>query len=671
MENTKSCSPVNYHVFCGEGSDTETAILRNHKSVKGLAKTNSKNLNTTCSLFNDVIYRGRGDSKCIGFRKKFAGGIYDSKFTWISYVDFKTSCVNFARGLKALELCKEDADEEDLKYGIHKKIVLYANNSVDWLISFYGSHYDNITVATIFNGLGLSLVENILDQVSAETIIIDKVSIDIILELTKNSRIKNLKNVIITGEKEFYKPNALRELENFFKVITFKEVVEAGKNSNVSTVEASEDSIGLICYTSGTVNSPKGALITHKNLVCNADVVFCHNFSMSEKDCFYCLLPLAHIMGLFVATAHFYFGGSVALFSERQNKIIEDMQMVNPTIFCAVPKVIEVIYNAVLKQIEGKNAFVRKIVFKLLEKKVKQFKSQGAVSFSLLEKIILKKIRNLYGNNLRLLLVGGANLNADVFVFMKALIGCAVVHGYGQTETCAAACLTNGNDYRFDHVGSVSVVSEMKIVNVDDLNYHVYDRDPISGVSTPSGEIWFRGGFVFKGYYKNPEETQNAFTEDGWFKTGDIGTILTDHGNAVRIIDRKKSFFKLSNGEYVSPERIESLITSKCKKIQQICIVPSVSSTYIAAIVVPDMVECGFEGYDEKSLNDPKVALPILEEIVKVENAEKVAFHEILKKIYLTNSPFTTANNLLTPTLKKKRSNIEKMYAQQIKNYFC
>ena len=127
----------------------------------------------------------------------------------------------------------------------------------------------------------------------------------------------------------------------------------------------------------------------------------------------------------------------------------------------------------------------------------------------------------------------------------------------------------------------------------------------------------------------------------------------------------------MSNGEYVSPERIESLITSKCKKIQQICIVPSVSSTYIAAIVVPDMVECGFEGYDEKSLNDPKVALPILEEIIKVENAEKVAFHEILKKIYLTNSPFTTANNLLTPTLKKKRSNIEKLYAQQIKNYFC
>ena len=670
MENSKSCSPVSYHEFCGEGSNTETAILRNHQFVKGLVKSNSKNLNTTCSLFNDVISRGRGDSKCLGVRKNLGNGVYDSKYSWLSYVDFKTSCVNFARGLKFLNLCK-DADEEDLKYGIKRKIVLYANNSIDWLVSFFGSHYDDVTVATIFNGLGLTLVHSILDQVCAETIIIDKVSIDVILELAKDDRIKSIKNVILTGDKSLYKQNSLNVLESYFKIFTLQEVIEAGKKNPIGTKEAEENSICLICYTSGTVGNPKGAIITHKSLVCNAEVTFCHNFTMSEKDSYYCLLPLSHIMGLFIVSTLFYFGGSVALFSERQSKIIEDMQMVNPTIFCAVPKVIEVIYNAVLKQIEAKSPFVRNLAMKLLERKIKQFKETKRVSYSFLENLILKKIRNLYGNNLRLLLVGGANLNSDVFDFMKALIGCNVIHGYGSTETCAAALLTNGNDFFFNHIGSVSGVAELKIASLDDLNYRVTDCDPISGIPTPRGEILIRGQIVFNGYYKNAEETEKAFTQDGWFKTGDVGVILTDHGNAVRIIDRKKSFFKLCNGEYVSPERIESLITSKCKKIQQICIVPSVNANYVAAIVVPDLVECGFEGYDEKKLNDPKVSHPILEEIINIENNEKLAFHEILKKIYLTDKPFTLANNLLTPTMKKKRNNIEKMYAQQIKDYFC
>ncbi|MDR2402244.1 MAG: AMP-binding protein [Cytophagales bacterium] len=669
MGNIKSCNPVNYHVFCGEGSATETAILRNHKFANGLITSNTKNLNTTCSLFNDVISRGRGDSKCLGFRKNLGNGVYDSKYSWISYVDFKTSCVNFARGLKFFNLCV-DADEEDLKYGIKRKIILYANNSVDWFISFFGAHYDDITVATIFNGLGLSLVQNILDQVCAETIILDKISIDVILELAKENRIKNIKNVILIGDKNLYEQNSLSALEGYFKIFSFQEIIETGGKNPCDTREAEENSICLICYTSGTENNPKGALITHKSLSCNAEVTFCHNLVLTETDCYYCLLPASHIMAIFIVNTFFYFGGSVALFSERQSKVIEDMQMLNPTLFCAVPKVVEVIHNAVLKQIEAKNSFLRKLVMRLLERKVQQFKNTKVVSYSFFENLVLKKIRNLFGNKLRLLLVGGANLNSDVFDFMKALIGCSVIHGYGATETCAAACLTNADDVYFNHVGSVSGVAEMKLVSLDDLNYHVTDRDPISGIPTPSGEILMRGQIVCKGYYKNPEETEKAFTKDGWFKTGEVGIILTDHGNAVRIIDRKKSFFKLSNGEYVSPERIESLITSKCKKVQQICIIPSPNANYVAAIVVPDMGECGFGGYDEKMLNASKISQPILEEIIQVENAEKLAFHEILKKIYLTDKPFTLANNLLTPTMKKKRKNIEKMYIQQIKNYF-
>lgn len=669
MGNIKSCSNVKYNVFCGEGSETETAILRNKKSVNGLILSNTKKLDTTCSLFNDVISRGRGDSRCIGYRKVLENNVYDSKYTWISYVDFKTLCVNFTRGLKSLNLCKE-GDEEDLKYGIKKKIILYANNSVEWFIAFYGAHYDDVTVATIFNGLGLSLVDIILQQMAAETIIIDKVSIDVILSLARENKINSLKNVILIGGKEKYKKEDLSALESFFKVFTLKDIIEAGKVNPVETKEAEPNSIGLICYTSGTVSNPKGALISHKSLVCNLEVSVSHNFPMDEKDCFYCLLPLSHIMGLFVCTALFYFGGCVALFSERQSKIIEDMQLVNPTIFCAVPKVVEAIYNGVLKQIESKGFLVRRLVKGILNKKLKQFEEDNRVRYSFFEHLILKKINNLYGNNLRLLLVGGACLNAEVFSFMKALIGCNVIHGYGQTETCASALLSNGDDLRFDNVGSPSERAEVKIVSLEDLNYRVTDCDPISGISTPRGEVLIRGPIVFNGYYKNPEETKEVFTEDGWFKTGDVGTILTDHGNAIKIIDRKKSFFKLSNGEYVSPEKIETLITAKCKKIQQICVVPSANQNYVAGIVVPNLEELGLSGADEKTLNNPKITQPILEEIIKLENEEKFAFHEILKKIYITDIPFSLANNLLTPTLKKKRSNIEKMYAQQIKSFF-
>ncbi len=669
MENINRCSPVDYNVFCGEGSETETAILRNHRFIDGLVNTNSKDLVTTCSLFNNVIERGKGESRCIGYRKKFDDGTYDNKYTWISYLDFKTQCVQFAKGLKVHNMCTK-VDEEDAKYGIQKKIVLYANNSVEWLIGFYGSHYDNITVATIFNGLGLSLVSNILDQVCTDTIIIDKVSVRVFAELATANRVQTIKNVIICGSKKDFIADDMKLLESKFNVFTVQDILRTGADSDVETHEATPESICVLGYTSGTINNPKGAITTHRNLLCNTEVTYCHNFTLSDKDCFYDLLPLSHSMGLFIVNAIFYFGGSVALFSERQHKLIEDMQMVNPTLFCAVPKVLEVIYNTILKKIDAKNVLIRKFVRRTINKKIKQLKDTGKVTFSTLENIALKQIRNLFGNNLRLVLIGGATLNENVFDFVKALIGCNIIHGYGLTETCAASFLSNADDFAFDHVGSVSGVSEFKLVNVDELNYHVTDVDQISGISAPSGEIYCRGHNVCLGYYKNPQETSEVYTEDGWFKTGDIGVLKTDHGNALKIIDRKKNIFKLSNGEYVSPEKLETLITSKCPKVFQICVVPSAKSNYVGAIVVPDLVECKWEGLDEQQLNTPELSDPLLQEITTIESNEHVAFHEVLKKIYITNVPFTVENNLLTPSLKKKRFNIAKKYAEHIKNFF-
>ena len=157
---------------------------------------------------------------------------------------------------------------------------------------------------------------------------------------------------------------------------------------------------------------------------------------------------------------------------------------------------------------------------------------------------------------MRFMLVGSAPMDPYLMNFLQCAFSCKIVEGYGQTEDCAGVLISSQYDRVCQHLGGPGWNGEAKLVDVEELDYHSTDVDPETGISHPRGELCIRGPLLFKGYLDDEENTNKAIDKDGWLHTGDVAMVLTEHGNAIRVIDRVKNIFKLSQGEYVAPEKL-------------------------------------------------------------------------------------------------------------------
>lgn len=190
------------------------------------------------------------------------------------------------------------------------------------------------------------------------------------------------------------------------------------------------------------------------------------------------------------------------------------------------------------------------------------------------------------------MLVGSAPCEPYILNFLRCSLSCEIVEGYGQTEDVAGVLLTRTCDPVTQHLGGPGFSCEIKLVDVPELGYTSKTVDS-EGRSRPSGELCVRGPIIFKGYFRDLEKTKETIDEDGWLHSGDIATIIPEHGNALKIVDRVKNIFKLQQGEYISPEKIENIF-SNCKYIEQIFIYGDSLQNYLIAIIYPkahDVIE--------------------------------------------------------------------------------
>jgi long-chain acyl-CoA synthetase len=281
------------------------------------------------------------------------------------------------------------------------------------------------------------------------------------------------------------------------------------------------------------------------------------------------------------------------------------------------------------------------------------------------------------------MLSGGASLQREILQGLKVMVGCPLVQGYGQTENAGSALLNSIYDTSSGTTGGVQNTTELKLVDLPEFNYLSTDVNPETGVPEPRGEICFRGDTVFKGYFKNIKETNNIFDKDGWFHSGDVGVILTQSGNSIKIIDRAKNLFKLSQGEYVAPDRVQ-LILINSLYINQIFLYGESQYSYSVALVYPELNECikflkenkkmGDIDYDKINYNDLCGNKIMEDEIIKDCNNVGRKFDlkgfEIPKKIRIISEAFSLENNLMTPTLKLKSKSIRNKYSVDIKNLY-
>lgn len=414
------------------------------------------------------------------------------------------------------------------------------------------------------------------------------------------------------------------------------------------------DDLATIIYTSGTTGEPKGVMLTHANITSN--LIDCEGyFEFSPDDSALSVLPLSHI---FERTAMYMYlhHGMKVYFAESLDTIGPNLREVHPTILVGVPRIFEKIYARVKEKIAAKGKLnvalfnwsvdVGRAVAK---RSVSHQRIPGwlALKHRLASMLIFTKWRQALGGHIRLLISGGAALPEDLgYIYIGA--GLPIVQGYGLTETSPVITGGSPTDNRIGTVGKPIRNVEVRIA--------------------ADGEIETRGPNVMRGYYNKPAETRAVFTDDGWFKTGDIGTL--DQDGFLRITDRKKELFKTSGGKYIAPQPIEQLIKGS-RFVNQVVLIGN-GRKFPAALIIPnwEMVDSYVKlkglkaGARLELCKHPRIIDLFERQITDLTSG--LAQYERVKKIALLDRELTIEGGELTPTLKVKRRVIDEKYRDLI-----
>ena len=667
---------IQYGEFCGEKKEGETQVVRHPTTAKGeLRQTMHLGLKTMWETFEHNLKVGRAKQNFIGYRKKINKIELEKKYTWITYEEANRKILNFARGLNVLNLCPIHEIENDDSFRL---LGIYSKNRPEWLLSYFGAVRDSITIVTVYDTLGDIALEYIFNQTRLTTIVLEAKVLEKFYNLAKEQKTGKIKNLIVLDKDENEK--FCEELKNLeFNILTWEQVAKEGeeKGNDVELHLPGPDTISTINYTSGTTGNPKGAKVTHNSIILNTDVIEMLGLYLKEEsDIYLSFLPLAHIMETLIMAVLVSRGIPIGFYNGDAKKLVEDAQILHPTAMCGVPRIFQRVYDVINENLKKNSNFVQKIFKTAISIKIKDYTEKGILTNPFWDNLVFKKVRNILGGRMRFMLIGSAPMDGYVLNFLRCALSCEIVEGYGQTEDAAGILLTKTYDPKTGHLGGPGYSAELKLIDVPDLDYKSTDVDPETGNWRPRGELCVRGPVLFKGYLSLKKETKESLDEDGWLHSGDVAMIIPEHGNAFRIIDRVKNMFKLQQGEYVAPEKLENKL-AKCKYIEQVFVYGDSLQTYLVGILVPkakDVIEFlkskGIENVSKDNykdyFEDEDLIKDILKEIDNYSRHNDIKGFEIIKKIYLSKEPFSIDNNLLTTTLKLRRHIAKKHFIKQI-----
>ena len=531
---------------------------------------------------------------------------------------------------------------------IQDKIGIFANNMPRWSIADFGAMQARVVTVPIYATNTPSQVEYIINDADIRILFVgEQAQMDCAIQIANNCT--QLINIVAMKSSI--------NLHNHPLACYWEDFIQVDKNMVVLEARLASkrlDDLFTLIYTSGTTGDPKGVMLDYANL---AHQLQSHDqaLNISEQDISLSFLPLSHIFER-AWVAYIFHRGATNCYLENTDQIRQALVETKPTVMCAVPRFYEKIYAAVLDKVE-KAPFIRRTLFHWAiqagEKHYQSAKPSRWLKWQhkWADKLVLSKLRALLGGQVRMMPCGGAKLEPTIGKFFHSL-GVNVKLGYGMTETTATVSCWEDHGFNPNSIGKLMPNTEVKIGE--------------------NNEILVRGGMVMRGYYKKPEETANAFTADGFLKTGDAGEI-DEHGN-LHITDRIKELMKTSNGKYIAPQYIEGKI-GKDKFIEQIAIIAD-AKKYVSALIVP----C-FDSLEEyaKQLNikyQDRLELIKHAEIIQMfekrlhEIQKELASFEQVKKFTLLPQAFTQAMEEITPTLKLRRKVIMQRYREQIEKMY-
>lgn len=581
--------------------------------------------------------------------KKAVGWIEGSDLQFLTNEDYLFKVKIYFHGLAKLGIEIQD------------KVAILAHTSKEWNFLDIATMAARGVVIPIYPTYMAHEVEYILNDSETKFLFLENEGqMQKIIESQK--KLSQLK--FIVGIKDISN-ESINKLKPEIQFLTFAQFTEMGLAELNSSPKLFEESVyssevsevASIIYTSGTTGDPKGAVITQKAICAmlrNVHSAFKTNILSSDR--FLIFLPLSHVLGRCDSLLNLIFE-SEAVYAESLDKVVDNLQVAKPTILISVPRIFEKVYSKVMDTIQKESDLKKKVFEWALSASNAYYekinRDQAPTPFQIIQKnlaykLVFEKIYNRFGGRMRFLVSGGAPLSPEIMSFLQNA-NLTILEGYGLTETIAP-CIINPVVRQIP--GSIGLpIGDVQVKFADD------------------GEILLKTEALFSQYYKNEAATKEAFNNEGWFMTGDIGELTND--GYVKITDRKKDIIITSAGKNVAPQKIENILKLQ-KHISNAMVVGDKRKFLIAIVSIDreafleELESLGIAGrpsYEELAL-EPKIVKAIEDEIA-LANKELASF-ESIKGFFIAPNDFTVESGQLTPSLKLKKKVILNTYKKEI-----